>query len=63
MSRLLNLLSVRVSKANETMPIAAIDNRKKVSEIADACVAYLMNIALEPKNIDATNRTAKPVGC
>ena len=43
--------------------MAAIDNRKKVSEIADACVAYLMNIALEPKNIDATNRTARPVGC
>jgi len=33
-----------------------MSNRKKVSEIAEAPVASLMKMALEPKKIDAMNR-------
>jgi len=43
------------------MRIAAINNRKNVREIAEACVANRMKMALEPKNIDATNKTIRPV--
>jgi hypothetical protein len=43
------------------MPAVAIDSRKNVSEMAEASVANLMRIALEPKKIDAMNRTAGPV--
>jgi hypothetical protein len=43
------------------MPTVAIDSRKNVSEMAEASVANLMRIALEPKKIDAMNRIAGPV--
>jgi hypothetical protein len=43
------------------MRIAAINNRKNVREIAEACVANRMKMALEPKNIEATNKTTRPV--
>jgi hypothetical protein len=38
-----------------------MDRRKKVSEIADASVAYLMKMALDPKKMDAMNRIVGPV--
>jgi hypothetical protein len=41
--------------------MAAINNRKNVREIAEACVANRMKMALEPKNIDATNKTIRAV--
>jgi hypothetical protein len=43
------------------MPAAAIDSRKNVSEMAEASVANLTSMALEPKKIDAMNRIAGPV--
>lgn len=42
------------------MANAAIESRKNVSEIAEACVANLMKIALEPKETDATNSAPTP---
>jgi hypothetical protein len=38
-----------------------MNNRKNVSEIAEAPVANLMKMALEPKNIEAMNRTSRPL--
>ncbi len=61
-SDLRSAFSSRLERAKMSMSTAAIDSRKNVSEIALACVANLMKIALEPKNIEAMNRTAKPVG-
>ena len=45
-----------LEKANRIMARAAMSNRKKVSEIAEAPVASLMKMALEPKKMDAMNR-------
>jgi len=44
------------------MTTAAMSNRKKVSEIAVTSAANLMNMALEPKKIEATNSIVGPVG-
>ena len=50
-----------LDRANKIMARAAMNNRKNVSEIADAPVANLMNIALEPKKMDAMNRISRPL--
>jgi len=38
-----------------------MNNRKNVSEIAEAPVANLMKMALEPKKMDAMNRISRPL--
>jgi hypothetical protein len=38
-----------------------MERRKKASEMAEASVAYLMNMALEPKEIEATKSAPMPL--
>jgi hypothetical protein len=54
-------VKLRLEMAKETMTTAAMSNLKKVSEIAEASVANLMKIALEPKKMDATKRISGPL--
>jgi hypothetical protein len=55
-----NLLSPPVDNAKRITATEAMDSRKKVRDIAEACVAYLMKIALEPKENAATERATIP---
>jgi hypothetical protein len=48
-------------RASKIMARAAMNNRKNVSEIAEAPVANLMKMALEPKKMDAMNRISRPL--
>jgi hypothetical protein len=58
--RLPSDLRLCLERANKTMARAAMNNRKNVSEIAEAPVANRMKMALEPKNIEAMNRISRP---
>jgi hypothetical protein len=50
----------RLAKANRIIAMAAMDRRKKVSEIAVAWLAKRMRIALDPKTNEAMKRAVIP---